>query len=259
MTPHVVVDVGNTRVKWGLCGSGTRRIVESVSLPADPPTWAEQLSQWRSVGLPTRAEWVLASVVPRCSEQLDGWLRDQGQVVHRLEKAAQLPLTVGLEKPDHVGIDRLLDAVAARAMVLPGQGAILVDAGSAVTVDWLDEAHVFRGGTIFPGLRLMTKALNDYTALLPLVTIPDPLPPLPGDSTSRAMQLGIFHALRGGIDRIVGRLTEQATAPPALFVTGGDAPLLFASAGGMDRPAGLEPRLWLEQTLAGILFSAEAW
>ena len=82
-----------------------------------------------------------------------------------------MPLEVELEHPDKVGIDRLLNAVAANRRRQEHVAAILVDAGSAVTVDYLDGNGVFRGGAIFPGFRLMARALHDYTALLPIVDI----------------------------------------------------------------------------------------
>ncbi len=261
MTPHVVVDVGNSRVKWGVCAPTADRITHVASLPAQEAMWAEQLRLWIQTSiLPPgqRLTWVLASVRPQDSEQLASWIHECGDEVVRLEKAIQLPLEVALEKPDHVGIDRLLDAVAARKHLSPGQGAILVDAGSAVTVDWLDEKHAFRGGTILPGLRLMAQALHDHTALLPLVTIPNPLPALPGENTIAAMQLGIFHAVRAGIDRIVEILVRQARVPPRFFLTGGDASALYETPAGKSIPSPLPYTSWPEQTLAGILFSVES-
>ena len=166
-----------------------------------------------------------------------------------LERATQLPLAVPLAHPEYVGIDRLLNAVAAKRRLPPGRPAVLVDAGSAVTVDWLDEMHAFRGGSIFPGVRLMAKALNDYTALLPLVTVAEPIPPLPAGDTLGAMQAGIFHATVGGIERIVRHLSQAGSQE--VFVTGGDAELLHAAL------AGPPPILWPTQTLEGILSSAE--
>jgi type III pantothenate kinase len=203
---------------------------------------------------------VLASVQPQRCEQLRHWLEGQGDRVEQLHYARQLPLAVGVEKPDHVGIDRLLDAVAALRVLAPGEPAVLVDAGSAVTVDWLDEAHAFRGGAIFPGLRLMAEALHQYTALLPLVTIPLPVPELPGPATVPAMQAGIFWAVVGGIDRTVRRLRRLTTNPPKLFVTGGDGVFLLEALARHDGEAltSLEPISWPEQTLQGILYAAEA-
>src|SRR5205823_11315500 len=109
--------------------------------------------------------------------------RSQDEAFLSIERPDQLPLSVALAEPAKVGIDRLLNAVAANTLRPRDMPVVIADIGSAVTVDWLDENGVFKGGAIFPGLRLMAKALNDYTALLPLVEIWRNLPPLPGTST----------------------------------------------------------------------------
>lgn len=257
MRPHVVVDIGNSRVKWGVCAPDGSGILQVVSLADDTEVWQRELrnlvAQPPLAGVQGPLSWVLASVRPERSSRLAAWLRQQDHRVYLLERAAQLPLAVPLTHPDYVGIDRLLNAVAARRRLPLGCPAVLVDAGSAVTVDWLDEEHAFRGGAIFPGIRLMAKALNDYAALLPLVSVTEPLPPLPAGDTISAMQAGIFHATVGGIERITRSLAEQASAAPAVFLTGGDAALLHR---GLS--SGPEPILWPAQTLEGILASAEA-
>jgi type III pantothenate kinase len=260
MKPDVVVDIGNTRIKWGLRDLAAPRIGPHVALADDPDAWRTQRGAWQAAGLlPAHPLWVLSSVQPHRCARLARWLSEQGDRVEQLQFAAQLPLSVGLEKPDHVGIDRLLNAVAALRVLEPGRPAVLVDAGSAVTVDWLDPAHVFRGGAIFPGLRLMAEALHRYTALLPLVTVTVPVPEMPGPATIPAMQTGIFWAVVGGIDRAARRLCRLTETEPKLFLTGGDASLLLA--GLISQPdavlTSLEPALWIEQTLAGILASAE--
>jgi type III pantothenate kinase len=261
MKVDVVVDVGNTRIKWGLRDPAAPRIAQHVSLPDDTEVWRTQRCEWQATGLlPEHPAWVLASVQPHRCERLRRWLQERGDRVEQLVTASQLPLAVGLEKPDHVGIDRLLNAVAAKRELLAGQPAILADAGSAVTVDWLDEAHTFRGGAIFPGLRLMAEALHRHTALLPLVTITPAVPEMPGPDTLAAMQVGIYWAVVGGIDRTARRLARLTRTEPKLFLTGGDAPLLLAALTRHENEAltSLEPVLWREQTLEGILHSAEA-
>src|SRR5207248_764001 len=153
--------------------------------------------------------------------------------------------------PDSVGIDRLLNAVAAARRVRPGTAAVLVDAGSAVTVDWLDGSGAFAGGAIFPGLRLMTQALHDYTALLPLVKIERANPPVPATSTRVAIETGVFWAVAGGIEALVARLAAGFSGTTEVFLTGGDAPLLAKA---------LNPnvQLWPHMTLEGIRIAAEA-
>jgi type III pantothenate kinase len=263
MNVDVAVDVGNSRIKWGLRGKASGRIDQSVSLAEDPQAWHDQRRRWldeRLLPAEPPPVWLMASVRPPRSERLRHWLEEQGDRVEELRWARQLPLAVGLEKPDHVGIDRLLNAVAATRVLPAGQPAILVGAGSAVTVDFLDETHTFRGGAIFPGLRLMTEALHQYTAFLPLVEIPLPVPELPGTATIPAMQAGVFWALIGGIGFCTSRLRRLTATEPRLFFTGGDATFLTkALAAHADAP-GLRPppTVWPEQTLEGILYAAEA-
>lgn len=257
MRPHIVVDVGNTRIKWGVCALDGSGVLRSYSLPYTITAWAQQLRQLAdeqplaSVAGPL--SWALASVQPVRGARLSDWLRIRGDKVISLERAAQLPLTVRLPHPDRVGIDRLLNAVAAKRRLAPGQPAVLIDAGSAVTVDWMDEKHAFRGGAIFPGLRLMAKALHDYAAMLPQVTIDKPATVLPADDTISAIEVGIFQTAAGGIERMARQLAEQGKTPAAVFLTGGDAALLHEA---LTVPR--QPTLWQHLTLEGILHSAEA-
>ena len=246
MIPALVVDVGNSRIKWGRCQDG--RISESVSLPADDPkTWQEQLGLWN---LASAIPWVVTGVHPQRRDRFAEWLRQRGDSVRILDDWQQLPLRVRVARPEWVGIDRLLNAVAASRRVRPGVPAVLVDAGSAVTVDWLDESGAFAGGAIFPGVRLMTQALHDYTALLPLVQIQQPAPPVPATSTPAAVEAGVFWAVVGGIQALSGRLGSRAPTPAEVFLTGGDAALL---APAMNQ----DVRIWPHMTLEGIRIAAE--
>jgi type III pantothenate kinase len=240
----VVVDIGNTRIKWGRCLGDC--LGETVSLLPDAPAdWLQQVQTWQ---VPPGSLWVLSSVHPRRCATLAAWLQQQGFRVQLLDAPVRLPLRVELERPDHVGIDRLLDAVAANQRRRSDVPAVIVDAGSAVTIDYVDVTGAFRGGAIIPGLRLMAQALHDYTALLPLVRVDTP-PPLVGINTPQAMQAGLFWTLIGSIEQFV-RL-HRATAPQGVdvFLTGGDAPLLATRL-----PA--EFQLWPEMTLEGIRLAA---
>lgn len=245
MTPDVVVDVGNTRVKWGRCGP--QGVGEIVSLPsADTDAWRAQRERWYT-GRPLR--WAVSGVVPKVRQALGDWLRAEGDTVAAVESARQLPLTVALEFPDRVGIDRLLNAVAVNRGRARDSAAVIVDAGSAVTVDYVDASGVFRGGAIFPGLRLMAKALHDYTALLPPVEVRAAAFP-PGSSTTSAIQVGVFHAVLGGVEALTTALERAAPRPVELYLAGGDAPLL---APHLSCPAVLWPQMTLEGLRAAAL------
>ena len=161
MKPDMVADVGNTRIKWGLCDSG--RVTDIGAVSPDTPDWLSRLPVWSPNG---PLAWAVAGAQPQRCAAIFAWLQEHGNPVLVIDSAGQLPLQVDVPKPDWVGIDRLLDAVAACNRVQSAVSRIIVDAGSAVTVDWVDEYGVFRGGAIFPGFRLMAKALHDCTARL---------------------------------------------------------------------------------------------
>src|SRR5579885_1656401 len=110
MRPNVVVDVGNTRIKWGVCDSDSVR--ETCSLPPDEPeAWKRQMELWPDAcGL-----WIVSSVHPPRCHRLVTWLRACGERVRLLGNPDDLPLRVLVARPDHVGVDRLLDAVAANS------------------------------------------------------------------------------------------------------------------------------------------------
>jgi type III pantothenate kinase len=247
MKVDLVVDIGNTRLKWGHCQGG--KVVAMASLPPnDEAAWLAQRARWNLDGM---AAWAVAGVNPEVCAQFGRWLRNLGQQVTAVERAAELPLRVALKEPDHVGIDRLLGAVAARSRTEAGTPAVIVDAGSAVTVDLVDESGAFRGGAIFPGLRLMSQALHDYTALLPLVALKKIPAAVPGASTEEAVQVGLFWAAAGGIRALIDQLSQRVTKGPALFLGGGDARLLSSALPG-------HTLLWPEMTLEGLRLTVEA-
>jgi type III pantothenate kinase len=238
----VVVDVGNTRIKWGRA-AGPRVTTVAALPPDDPAAWGRQYQRWR---LDHGGCWLVSGVHPGRRTALLDWLRPRAASVHVLDSYRQLPLVVEVDHPEQVGLDRLLNAVAANSQRPANVGAILVDAGSAITVDLVDEHGVFRGGAILPGLRLMAQALHDHTARLPLVEIRE-TGELPGRSTVTAIQAGVLHAAVGGIERLIA--TYRAQRPGLaleVFFTGGDAPLL---ASGQSQRV----QLWPEMTLEGLL------
>jgi type III pantothenate kinase len=238
--PAVVVDVGNTRIKWGRCGDDRIEAVAPLP-PDDPQAWQKQCEAWR---LPSDSLWVLSGVQPAHRDRLRQWLLECGNQVADIRSFRQVPIEIAVDLPEKVGIDRLLDAVAAESRRPAGTSAFVVDAGSAVTVDVVDSTGRFRGGAILPGLRLMANALHQMTALLPLVSVEQRYDP-PGRSTVPAMQAGIFHSVIGGIESLLEALRAQFGTEGILLVGGGDGPIL---APHLTSSA----VLWPEMTLEGI-------
>jgi type III pantothenate kinase len=238
--PDVVVDVGNTRIKWGRCAAD--RVLDSASLPHDDEAaWQGQMDLWQ---IGPDSTWLLSGVRPSQRDKLREWLERQEQRTAVLDSYRQLPLRVNVDYPEKVGLDRLLNAVAVNSERSADAAAIIIDAGTAVTVDYVDAAGTFQGGAIFPGLRLMAKALHDYTALLPLIDVFQPRP-MPAKNTDAALRTGIFAATLGGIESLAERLSASSAAPTQWFLAGGDASLLAPHLKG-------PVRVWPEMTLEGI-------
>ena len=255
--PLFAVDVGNNRIKLGWFAPGgdaplpePRRTLTLAGGGSDLAPLGEWLEQ---TGSPEAAWWIGSVNRPAASRLID-WLRDRHpgpRVV--LLAAGDLPLEVALERPDMVGVDRLLDAVAANALRQPGRPAVVVDVGTAITVDLVSANGVFQGGAILPGIGMSARALHEFTDLLPLIE-PDELvtaPPPVGTATDAAMRSGLFWGAVGSVRELVARLGQGAGAPAQVFLTGGAGP---AVADLLGPDAAHVPHL----TLSGIALAARA-
>ena len=119
----------------------------------------------------------------------------------------------------HPGVDRLL--AAAGAWSLAKQAVIIVDAGTAITVDFVDGEGTFHGGAIAPGLGLMLNALAEGTDALPSITFQSPSDDDPfGADTESAMRLGVHLAARGLISQAIERYALAYGAWPKVLATG---------------------------------------
>lgn len=220
MTPDLVADVGNTRIKWGWGAP-----LQLASLPPDDPAaWDAQLARLPPAAGPR--SWAMAGVHPDRLARLKDWAEARGDTV-RVITHADIPLTTAVDEPDAVGIDRVFGALAARSLVPPGTPAVTVDVGTAVTVNLVDAAGVFRGGAIFPGPRLMSLALHQYTAKLPLVELTEPSVAVePAPNTVAAIRQGITSAVVCGAYGLACDFAARPGVPAWLFLTGGGAELL---------------------------------
>ena len=132
--------------------------------------------------------------------------------------------------PEKVGLDRLLAASAA-ARRIDARPLVVVQAGSAVTVDLLtnrEGTDTFEGGAILPGVPMMLRLLGRAAERLPQLEAQDfrDLPELPGKNTTEAMQCGVTAATAGGLELLTRRY-RQAYPDASVVVSGGDGPHLF--------------------------------
>ncbi len=231
----VAADVGNSALK--LCvrrsdqpGQDDHSLIDHAISIADA-SWHGQAIEWvqGQLGCQTM-HWRIASVHRFAVHRLQQAISDTHPSA-RIEQLSRhdVPLKTQVHEPDVLGIDRLLSAFAAsNRFSVP---LIVIDAGSAVTVDLVSHDREFVGGAILPGLSLQTRSLATGTDSLPHVNrwnADDPLPS-PGQNTADAIRLGVLLGLAGAVDRIVASYQElQAESPQncPVVLTGGDAATL---------------------------------
>lgn len=132
-------------------------------------------------------------------------------------------LCIDYDDPAQLGVDRL--AAAAAAHRAAPAAAVVVDAGTALTVDAIDAEGTFRGGAIAPGLRLGLDALSAGTSLLPPVEFAG-VPPLLGKNVADGLRSGALHGSAALVEGLCARMTAALGDRVAVFLTGGDGPLL---------------------------------
>lgn len=223
----VAVSIGNTRTRLGLFRG--RQLEQSDALPnADVAAIIEAVLK-----LPVEnreAPIVIASVnepvALRIIAELEPRVHERGGDLYRFGHDLAVPIANALDDDSTVGQDRLLNAIGAFSRA--EQACIVVDAGTAITVDFVDGQGTFQGGAIGPGLGMMLRALHDQTAALPQIAFERVPPERPlGKDTRGAMLLGVQAAALGMVRLLVERYAEFYGAYPQIIATGGDARVLF--------------------------------
>lgn len=175
---------------------------------------------------------VVASVVP----SLDAVVRDMAQSYFNLKPlfvtAENLPgLPVRYHEPRDVGADRVVNAVAALEEHSPP--LIIVDFGTAITFDVINEKGEYVGGAISPGIGISMKALFEKAAKLQSVDLV--LPPSPvGSTTVESIQSGLLYGFASLVEGMVKRITQTMVGQPRIIATGGYAALMSEVYPGFD-------------------------
>jgi type III pantothenate kinase len=224
----VVINLGNSRLAVAPFRAGELEEVTRVGVE-DPADWAEPIRKaWAQVDGTENAAIVAASVNPKLEAELE---RVVGDVASRrvvwIGKDLELPIKVLTDEPEQTGIDRVLNVAAAYEQM--GKACVVVDAGSAITVDACNDAGEFLGGAIAPGVRMQLDALHERTAKLPRVdrlTVPEhPF----GNTTEQAILHGVYHGVRGMVKELAEHYATELGNWPELIATGGDAETLFSN------------------------------
>jgi type III pantothenate kinase len=224
----IAINVGNTRTQVGLFIEGkltsTARFDNAEGGPASAAEWIT--GRWSEIATRGSPGILLSSVNDPVASRLSAMVEDQLTIeVYRIGDDVPVPIGTALDPETITGTDRLLNAAAAFDTL---QGAcVVIDAGTAITVDFIDGEGTFHGGAIAPGARMQLKALHQHTAQLPDIDFDRPDDDAFGRNTTQAMLHGVFHGIRGMVRHLIERYAERYGAYPRIIATGGDAELLF--------------------------------
>ncbi len=219
------VDIGNTRLKWRLRSrEALAAIAEGVLDNKDIDKLADKVTEQ---GTPQR---VAVACVGK--PEMLGSLRDLSEswgasLSIATTRRSQCGVECGYRNPAQMGVDRWLAVIAAFNEYR--QACVVIDAGSAITVDLVDDKGLHRGGYIVPGFHKMLDCLYRETSRVKVSELLagdlDSARLKPGVSTEEAVSRGLYSMVEGMVKRAIGLLEEEGISP-TVVITGGDAALV---------------------------------
>ncbi len=223
----LAIDIGNTNVACALFSG--RRLVKRWSMRTD------ECRDMRALALRLRAAVgarrfpegaCIVNVVPRLDPIFRGACKVAFGVVPLFANHNSIPMRIRGYDKKQLGADRLVAAFAAYQEYR--KPVIIIDAGTAITIDLVSARGEFAGGVIVPGLSIAAASLHAMTAKLPLVK-PRLTARAIGRNTREAINSGLIRGYAGLVDGIVRSIARQSHGKPLVIATGGDAILLKRS------------------------------
>ena len=226
MLELIAISVGNSRVHVGhFIGDEIR---ENVDLVHDEMSQMMEVvsRMWKASENAERRAVVIASVNDEVATKMASMIEGQlGEEIYKAGDDLPIPLKVSLDPEAIPGTDRLLCAAAAWDVLK--QACIVVNAGTAITIDFIDGKGVFHGGAIAPGVQMQLDSMTNGTEALPSIDFKRPEGEPFGRNTASAMLRGVYHGARGLTWRVVEEYARAYDAFPLVIATGGDAQTLF--------------------------------
>jgi len=227
----LAIDAGNTNVVFALVQDGEIRarwrIATDPRRTADEyAVWLRQLLDLEGFGIEDVSDVIVSTVVPRALHNLEvlanKYFGTEALVAGRAP--VEWGISLDVEEPGSVGADRAVNAIAAHA--LHEGDLIVVDFGTATTLDVVDYSGAYKGGIIAPGINLSLDALVNAAAMLPRIAIEAPHDnSVIGRTTEHQMLIGVFWGYVAMIEGLVQRMKTEIGRPVKVISTGGLAVL----------------------------------
>ena len=231
---NLVVDIGNTRTKLAFFEKNT--LVEKAILETAALSWlSDRLQDGR------RVDGAILSATGQDTEGVENFLTNNLPYI-KLAPETPIPIHNAYATPETLGRDRLAAVIGAN-FLFPKQNCLVIDGGTCITYNFLSKTETFIGGNIAPGLTMRFRAMNHFTAKLPLVERNTAISTLLGNTTETAMRAGAQIGLLSEVEGFVKRLENQE-GKIKVILTGGDGQFLFDNLSLKEKY--LEPHLVLQ-------------
>ena len=221
----LAVDIGNTNIGLGLFLKDEESTVESVAGEAKGKVEKCLVSMWEKIPVVMGSKEkkrdgfiVVSSVKPEWTKVVRQIAKEKlDERIYVVGKEVGYPMDLSVKEPDKVGSDRVLSAAAAYAVI--EDAAVVIDFGTALTIDLVDERGIYLGGVICPGFQMSASALHESTALLPEINVSHPEKPY-GQTTEEAINCGLYYSAVGTIKEVVEQYAEAIGKWPQTILTG---------------------------------------
>ena len=237
----LAVDAGHARLKIGVFRAGELVYSRRIGLDQRGDWQGSVEEAWRHFDGVEDAEVAGCASNPLAVEAVEAAVSAATRRgVQWVGRDIDLPIPVRTKFPEKTGVDRVLNVAAAHEQL--GKACCVVDAGSAITVDFCDDAGHFLGGVIAPGAAAQFDALHRMAPHLPQLKLAA-ADEAYGDDTESAINAGVFHGLRGLVRAVVEQHAMTADVWPEVVATGGDAAVLFGGDPAGDLVHAVSPDL----------------
>lgn len=207
---NLVIDIGNSSAKTGYFGADSSHTIYSRVDTSELPAIATEM----------KPDFILISSVTGDAEIWKETLSDITPAIWVLNSQLPLPFINHYKTPHTLGTDRIASVAGAQALY-PKQSSLVIDAGTCIKYEWLENGIDYRGGSISPGLHMRFQAMHTFTRKLPLLE-PEQEAFLTGTTTQEAMQSGVIKGMTAEIEGIIEQYKQQYSVSNVI-ICGGDA------------------------------------
>lgn len=221
----LVLNIGNSRLAIGAFSRG--RLEYTVRIPhTQRADWSGKIAEaWSHIADRENAEIAAAGVNLPLVESIEHAAHQAtGRPIQWVGREIDLPIKVLTNDPSKTGIDRILNIAAAHEQMK--KACVVVDAGTAITIDCCNDQGEFLGGAIAAGVGICLDGLHQHASALPRVELEVPTEVF-GRSTEQAIINGLYHGVRGMVKELVENYATELGHWPDIIATGGDAARLF--------------------------------